>query len=425
MAQTATAAIASGDGTSRTNRRTENESWLHRRRNRSVKTANPPARSTSRPLKARQQGAWSSGDYAVVGTTLQIVGEELCEALDLRAGQKVLDVAAGNGNVSLAAARRWCDVVATDYVPALLERARERAAAERLDIEFREADAEALPFPDGSFDVVVSTFGVMFTPDQDRAAAEMVRVCRRGGKIGLANWTPEGFIGQLFKTIGKHLPPPAGARSPALWGTRARLAELFEPHATSVEVGAAQLRVPLSLAGALAGGVQDLLRPDAEGVRRARSRRRKRRSQRDLMALIARFNRSGDGTMVVPERVSRDRDHAALTTSCTLLMQLEGLSHEICIALHLVIRPIALSLGIAALSASAYGRPVQAAEHHHTVVSGEAVEWGPAPPSLPPGAKPPSCWAAPPRRGRSCCASSFPPASSSRPIVIRRTSSSP
>ena len=147
----------------------------------------------------------------------------------------MLDVAAGNGNVSLAAARRWCDVVATDYVPALLERARERAAAERLDIEFREADAEALPFPDGSFDVVVSTFGVMFTPDQDRAAAEMVRVCKRGGKIGLANWTPEGFIGQLFKTIGKHVPPPAGAKSPALWGTRARIAELFEPHATSIK----------------------------------------------------------------------------------------------------------------------------------------------------------------------------------------------
>ena len=185
-------------------------------------------------VKARQQGAWSSGDYAIVGTTLQIVGEELCEALDIRPRRKVLDVAAGNGNVSLAAARRWCDVVATDYVPALLERARERADADRLDIEFREADAEALPFADGSFDVVVSTFGVMFTPDQDRAAAEMVRVCRSGGQIGLANWTPEGFIGQLFKTIGKHLAPPPGARSPALWGTRARIAELFEPHASSI-----------------------------------------------------------------------------------------------------------------------------------------------------------------------------------------------
>ena len=160
-------------------------------------------------LKSRQQVAWSSGDYAVVGTTLQIVGEDLCEAMDIRSGSKVLDVAAGNGNVALAAARRWCEVTATDYVPALLDRARERAAAEGLNIEFGEADAEALPFKDRSFDAVVSTFGVMFTPDQERSAQELVRVCRRGGKIGLANWTPEGFVGQLFKTIGKHVPPRA------------------------------------------------------------------------------------------------------------------------------------------------------------------------------------------------------------------------
>ena len=224
----------------------------------------PPSAKTRRPapidlkaIKTRQQGAWSSGDYAVVGTTLQIVGEELCEALDLRAGQSVLDVAAGNGNVSLAAARRWCDVVATDYVPALLERARERAAAERLEIEFREADAEALPFADASFDVVVSTFGVMFTPDQERAAAELIRVCRRGGKIGLANWTPEGFIGQLFKTIGKHVPPPAGAKSPALWGTRDAARRAVRAARGVDQVGAAQLRVPLPLAGALARGLQD------------------------------------------------------------------------------------------------------------------------------------------------------------------------
>src|SRR5689334_9956099 len=191
-----------------------------------------PAAVDLKALNARQQGAWSSVDYAVVGTTLQIVDEELCEALDLRSGEKLLDVASGNGNVALAAARRWCDVTATDYVGALLERARERAAADRLDITFREADAEALSFPDASFDAVVSTFGVMFTPDQERAAAELLRVCRRGGRIGLANWTPEGFIGQVFKTIGKHLPPPAGARSPALWGTRARLDELFGAHAS-------------------------------------------------------------------------------------------------------------------------------------------------------------------------------------------------
>ena len=249
-------------------------------------------------LKARQQAAWSSGDYALIGTTLQIVGEELCEALDIRAGQKVLDVAAGNGNVSLAAARRWCHVVASDYVPGLLERARERAAAERLPLELREADAEALPFPDASFDVVVSTFGVMFTPDQERAAAEMVRVCRRGGKIGLANWTPEGFIGQLFKSIGKHLAPPPGARSPALWGSRARIAELFEPHAS---VKSAQrnfvvrYRSPehwLEVFRTYYGPVLKTfaaLRPDAQAA-----------LQEDLLALVAQFNRSGDATMVVP-----------------------------------------------------------------------------------------------------------------------------
>jgi SAM-dependent methyltransferase len=184
-------------------------------------------------IEARQQGAWSSGDDAVIGTTLQIVGETLCEAVDLRAGERVLDVAAGNGNASLAAARRRADVVSTDCVPALLERGRERAAAERLDIAFREADAEAPPFEDGTFDVVLSTFGVMFTPDQDRAAAELLRVCRAGGgRIGLANWTPAGFIGRLFKAMGGHVPPPAGARSPALWGTTERLAELFGRDAT-------------------------------------------------------------------------------------------------------------------------------------------------------------------------------------------------
>jgi ubiquinone/menaquinone biosynthesis C-methylase UbiE len=186
-------------------------------------------------VKTRQQAAWSSGDYAIVGTTLQIVGEELCETLDLRAGQKVLDVAAGNGNVSLAAARRWCNVVSTDYVPALLERGRARANADGLTIEFKEADAEALPFADDSFDVVVSTFGVMFTPNQERAAAELVRICRSGGRIGLANWTPEGFIGQLFKTLGKYLPPPQGVRSPALWGTRDRLTEMFGPASVSIK----------------------------------------------------------------------------------------------------------------------------------------------------------------------------------------------
>jgi ubiquinone/menaquinone biosynthesis C-methylase UbiE len=170
----------------------------------------PAANPDLTALKTRQQAAWSSGNYGIVGTTLQIVGEQLCEALDLKSGSKVLDVAAGNGMASLAAARRWCDVTSTDYVPALLEQGRVRAAAEGAAIEFKEADAENLPFADSSFDVVLSTFGVMFTPNQDRAAAELLRVCKPRGKIGLANWTPEGFIGQVFKTLGKYLPPPAG-----------------------------------------------------------------------------------------------------------------------------------------------------------------------------------------------------------------------
>jgi len=181
-------------------------------------------------IKLRQRAMWACGDYAVIGTTLQIVGERLCEAIDLRAGERALDVAAGNGNATLAAARRFALVTSTDYVGGLLDVGKARAAAENLPVDFREADAEALPFPDGSFDVGLSTFGVMFSPDQETAARELSRVVREGGRIGLANWTPEGFIGQLFKTIGKHVPPPAGVKSPALWGTEARLAELFPGH---------------------------------------------------------------------------------------------------------------------------------------------------------------------------------------------------
>jgi ubiquinone/menaquinone biosynthesis C-methylase UbiE len=190
-------------------------------------TAMPPPAIDLAAVKARQQAAWSTGNYAVVGTTLQIVGENLCEALDLRSGSRVLDVAAGNGNATLAAARRWCEVTSTDYVPSLLESGRARAQAEGHTIQFQEADAENLPFPDASFDVVLSTFGVMFTPNQDKAAAELARVCRPGGRIGLASWTPESFIGQLFKTIGNYVPAAPGLKSPGLWGTKARLAELF------------------------------------------------------------------------------------------------------------------------------------------------------------------------------------------------------
>jgi ubiquinone/menaquinone biosynthesis C-methylase UbiE len=249
-------------------------------------------------LKTRQHGAWSSGDYAVVGTTLQIVGEQLCEALDLRAGMKVLDVAAGNGNATLAAARRWCDVTSTDYVPSLLARGQARAAADGLTVTFREADAEALPFDDGAFDAVISTFGVMFTPDQDKAAAELARVCRRGGKIGLANWTPNGFIGHVFKTLGKYLPPPPGAKSPALWGTETRLAEMFgatgaitsEPRDFVFRYRSPEhfLDVFRTYYGPMLKAFDAL---DATNQQRLRG---------DLLELIASPNRADDGAMVVP-----------------------------------------------------------------------------------------------------------------------------
>ena len=250
-------------------------------------------------VKTRQQGAWSSGDYATVGTTLQIVGETLCEALDLRSGQKVLDVAAGNGNVTLAAARRWCEVVSTDYVPALLERGRERAAAERLAIEFREADAEALPFADASFDAVVSTFGVMFTADQDKAAAELVRVCKPGGKIGLANWTPDGFIGQLFKTISKYMPPPAGVKSPALWGTGARITEFFGAQASSIQLEQRDFVFRYRSAQHWLDVFKSYYGPLLKTFGALDPETRTALTD-DLFELIKRFNRSGDKTMVVP-----------------------------------------------------------------------------------------------------------------------------
>lgn len=187
-------------------------------------------------VKRRQQQTWASGDFAMVATTNTIVGELLCEAVDLHAGQKVLDVATGSGNTALAAARRWCEVTGIDYVPALLERGRERATAERLRLAFQEGDAESIPFPDVEFDAVLSTFGAMFAPDQEKTARELLRVCRPGGKIGMANWTPDGVIGQLFSVTGKYMPPPAGVRPPALWGTEERLRELFGSSIGSLRV---------------------------------------------------------------------------------------------------------------------------------------------------------------------------------------------
>jgi ubiquinone/menaquinone biosynthesis C-methylase UbiE len=250
-------------------------------------------------LKSRQQAAWSSGNYAVVGTTLQIVGEQLCEAMDIRAGSKVLDEAAGNGMVSLAAARRWCDVTSTDYVPALLESGRARATANGLSIKFMEADAESLPFDDTSFDAVVSTFGVMFAPNQAQAASEMMRVCKRGGRIGLANWTPDGFIGQVFKTLGKYLPPPAGAKSPALWGTRAALDEMFGSQAGSIKAEPRFFNFRYKSAEHFLDVFKTYYGPVLKAFA-ALDAAAQQNLHNDLYALIVRMNKSGDATMVVP-----------------------------------------------------------------------------------------------------------------------------
>lgn len=249
-------------------------------------------------VKARQQGAWASGNYAVVGTTLQIVGERLCEALDLRAGERVLDVAAGNGNATLAAARRWCEVTSTDYVPVLLEQGRRRAEAEGLTVDFQPADAEALPFSDEQFDVVVSTFGVMFTPDQDKAAAEMLRVCKRGGRIGLANWTPDSFIGQLFKTIGRHVPPPAGVQPPSLWGTVARLEQLFGASA-GLSIGTQAFVFRYRSPGHWIEVFRNWYGPVHKAFG-ALTPEKQADLEKDLLDLISRFNGARDGTMVVP-----------------------------------------------------------------------------------------------------------------------------
>lgn len=250
-------------------------------------------------IKTKQQAAWSSGDYAIIGTTLQIVGEQLAEALDLRAGQKVLDIAAGNGNATLAAARRWCEVTSTDYVEHLLDRGRQRAEAEGLKVTFQQADAEALPFDDASFDAVLSTFGAMFSPDQSRTASEMLRVCRPGGKIGLANWTPDGFIGQMFKTIGKHLPPPAGVKSPALWGTSEWMEKAFRARSSAL-VAAPR---PFVFRYRSAEHFLDVFRryygPMLKAFEALQGPARDALSS-DIIALIARFNTSGDETMVVP-----------------------------------------------------------------------------------------------------------------------------
>ena len=249
-------------------------------------------------IKTKQQASWSSGDYAIVGTTLQIVGERLCESMNLSAGSKVLDVAAGNGNATLAAARRFCDVTSTDYVAELLEKGRARAQADSLSVCFRQADAENLPFDDGEFTAVLSTFGVMFTPDQEQAAHELVRVCRSGGTIGLANWTPEGFIGQLFKVIGRHIPPAPGLKPPSRWGTKAGIEALFGNQVSAISITPRNFNFRylsvdhfIEVFSNYYGPIHKALAALGENAPRLES---------DIQALLATMNVATDGTLCVP-----------------------------------------------------------------------------------------------------------------------------
>jgi ubiquinone/menaquinone biosynthesis C-methylase UbiE len=250
-------------------------------------------------VKGRQQATWASGDYHVIGTQIQIVSELLIEALDVHSTEHVLDVATGSGNAALAAARRGCEVVGIDYVPALLDRARRRRDAEGLDAQFIEGDAEALPFGDGQFDVVSSVFGAMFAPNQEQTAAELLRVTRSGGRIGLASWTPDGFIGQFFKTNGRHVPPPAGVRPPPQWGTPERLEELFGSASSEIRserrTYTFRARTPelwIDQFRRWYGPTLKSFEAVGDGGSQA--------LESDLVELIGTFNRADDGTVVVP-----------------------------------------------------------------------------------------------------------------------------
>jgi SAM-dependent methyltransferase len=250
-------------------------------------------------IKARQKATWASGDFAVIGTTVQIVGESLAEAVDVRAGERVIDVAAGNGNATLAAARRFADVTSTDYVAALLEKGKARAEAEGLKIAFEVADAEALPFADSRFDVALSTFGVMFSPDQTRAAGEMLRVVREGGRIGLANWTPEGFIGQLFKMVGSYVPPPAGLKSPALWGTEPHIVTLFGSKASDIRCARKHFNFRYRSSAHWIQVFREFYGPTLKAFA-ALDAVKQVALERDITNLLERFNRAGKDSLVVP-----------------------------------------------------------------------------------------------------------------------------
>jgi SAM-dependent methyltransferase len=250
-------------------------------------------------LKQRQQATWASGDFAVIGTTLQIVGELLAESADIRAGERVLDVAAGNGNATLAAARRFAQVVSTDYVPTLLEKGRMRAQAEGLTVEFQTADAEYLPFGAETFDVVLSTFGAMFTPQHERPAQEMLRVVRSGGRIGLTNWTPEGFIGQLFKVIGAYLPPPAGLKSPALWGSEPHIVELFGTRAADIRTTRRHFNFRYRSPAHWIQVFRDYYGPTHKAFA-ALDSGKQQALEADITTLLERLNVAGSQSLVVP-----------------------------------------------------------------------------------------------------------------------------
>lgn len=251
------------------------------------------------PIKERQQKVWSTGDYARIGNPLVIMGEHLCEAVDVRSGQKALDVATGSGNTAISAARRFCQTTGIDYVPELIEQAKERAAAECLDITFEVGDAENLPYPEASFDVVLSTVGVMFTPDQEKAASELLRVCKPGGKIGLTNWVPDGYVGNMFRTVGKHFPPPPGIKPPPLWGTEERLQELLGDGVSSLDTIRRTYVFRYLSADHFIERFRSYYGPmhkafdslDADGCEAL---------ERDLKELIGYWNVSGDQTVVLP-----------------------------------------------------------------------------------------------------------------------------
>ena len=250
-------------------------------------------------IKERQQKTWTSGNYAMVGNLLVAIGERLCEAVDPRAGDRVLDVATGSGNTALSAARCFCEVTAIDYVPELIEQAKSRARAERLEVSFEVGDAENLPYPDASFDVVLSTLGVMFAPDQEKAAGEMLRVCRSGGKIGLANWTPDGFIGNMFRTMGKHVAPPPGIKPPPLWGTEERVRELFGEGISSLEATRKSYAWRYPSAGSFVEYFRDYYGPTLKAFE-SLDEGGKEALARDLEELMEEWNTSGDETLVVP-----------------------------------------------------------------------------------------------------------------------------